>query len=240
MTAKKLIKKLILVLNLKFLTDLEFVAKIKNMIKLAIDNALVIPDLTPTPAEVKSKADKIDDYIVQRKSLIDQQKTLTEKIQNLIGEVNDNLVDEWMPYVQNTIDGDTELAKALGYGIKGQSEAESLPLTCVPVVTGIDVNVTGHHILSVICGMDKRTALPKGILRIDVYGQTGGEKPADLVHLIMAGGGYLGQVEKGKFNYELPIDKKGLYEYYVLVYVSKKTKKPFSQSIVYSAFIGQQ
>jgi hypothetical protein len=237
MTVKKLIKKLILFLSLRSLSDNDFVVKVKNMIKLAIDNALVIPDLTPTPAAVKTKVDKISDYIVDRQNLIDQQKTLTEKIQNLISEVNDNLVDEWMPYVQTTIAGNTELAKTLGYGIKGQTEIDPLPLTCVPVVTGIDVNVTGHHILTVICGMDKRTALPKGILRIDVYGQTGGERPDDLVHLIKAGGGYLGQVTKGKFDYELPIDKKGSYEYYILVYVSKKTKKPFSQSIVYSESI---
>jgi len=234
MTVKKLIKKLILILNLKILTDLQFVSKVKNMIKLAITNAAIIPDLTPTPTELKDKVDKIDGYITDRQGLIEQQKTLTEKIQNLISEVNDNLVDEWMPYVQTTIAGNKELAKTLGYGIKGQAETEKLPLTCVPVVTGIDTNVIGHHILTVICGMDKRTALPKGILRIDVYGQTGGDKPADLVHLIMAGGGYLGQVSKGKFDYELPIDKKGVVEYYILVYIDKKTKKPFSQSIVYS------
>jgi hypothetical protein len=91
------------------------------------------------------------------------------------------------------------------------------------------------HIHNNITG---KRRVPKGMLRVDVYGYTGaaGLVIADLAALIALGGGYLGEASRGKFVNAFTANA-GKTEYYVAVYVDKKTKKPASQSPVASSII---
>ncbi len=243
----KLIKKLILALNLWSLTE---AARIKKQLDIAnahTANPALVPGLTPTPASVITMINTQSGYYTLRDSLIEQMKQVTENIHKNGTAINDIFVDQWAPQTQVAIGTDASKAKLLGYGIKGQDTGHTpviasiekvIVLSSHPVIVKIDVNTHDVHFLHIHNNLTGKRKLPAGMLRVDIYGYTGaaGLVIADLAALIALGGGYLGEASRGKFTNVFTTNT-GKTEYYVAVYVDKKTKKPASQSPVASGII---
>jgi len=239
----KLIKKMILILSFHNLSE---TAKTKKQLDIAnahAANTTLVPNLTPTPASVITLINKQTGYYNQRDALMAQMKQVTENIHKNGAAINDIIVDQWRSQTQTALVSDTASAKLLGYGIKNvdsghlttdEEAAKNILLSSHPVVVGINVNTHDEHILTIHNSITGKRGIPKGILRIDIYGYTGaaGVVIADLAALIALGGGYLGEATKGKFVNTFNGSTNGKTEYYVAVYVDKKTKKPTTQSPV--------
>ncbi|MEI6852851.1 MAG: hypothetical protein WCL06_08415 [Bacteroidota bacterium] len=200
-------------------------------------NPTYVPGLTPT-------TDDVDDLLVAAQKLLDKKADLEEQLKantKQIADANDKLVDifvsKWATQTQAAIGMNQDKAVLLGYQIKGQKQVEPPTESTVPLISDIDISVHGKHTLSILNALTGKKALPAGILRTDIYGQTGGTTPADLTQLIANGGGYLGEAVRGKFVNTFSNDKAGETEFYIAVYILKSTKKPFTQSKVVSALI---
>jgi len=234
--AVALVKKLILTVNLHGLKEQDKLQKFTDMQVAHQNNASWVPGLTPTPAVVATQITTAKGYLTQRNNLREQLKQVTEQY-HLAETSLTNTFIAWAGLAQTAIAGDTTKAKALGYGIKGQGPKEPIEDESDPVIVKIDINVYGQHTLHTQNNLTGKRKLPAGIARIDIYGQTGGTLPSDLTQMIANGGGYLGEAAKGKYVNILPTGNTGKAEYYIAVYVSKKTKKPVAQSVVASAII---
>ena len=229
--------KLIIALNFRGLSFLKKLQRMTNIQKNHVDNPLLVPGLNPAPDEVLTKITEAMDELTRHDSLMDQLKASTQKLDAMEVDLESTFVDKWAKQTQNATGMNSEKAKLLGYGIKGENPPEPPTLDNVPVIGKIDNNTHGQHILSILNFMTGKVALPTGISRIDIYGQTGGTQPVDLAALMANGGGYLGEATKGKFVNTFGSQNLGTLEYYFAVYIDKKTKKPFTVSKVASAII---
>ena len=234
---KKLIKKLILVLHLGRLTLAARIMKMTDVKNAHKAYPALVPNLKPPINEVETKLENLNTLIEARSSLEDQVKSKTQEIAEAEAELVDIFVQKYANQTQNATDMDADKAKLLGYSIKGQTPTEPPSPESVPVIGKINVNVKGEHILLIHNNETLKVALPPGILRIDIYGQTGGTRPINLTALIANGGGYLGQATRGKLVNKYGNEHLGEVEYYIAVYVDKASKKPFSQSFVESALL---
>jgi hypothetical protein len=243
----KLLKKLILALNFHGLGEAKTLKKQMDIATAHQNNPTLVPGLNPTPASVITMINTQTGYYATRDNLIEQMKQVTENIHNNGEALNNIFVDQWRPQTQAAIGTNTASARVLGYGIKGiddghtSTEAaldKSIILSSHPVIVKIDVNTHDVHYVHIHNNLTGKRKLPAGMLRIDMYGYTGaaGLVITDLAALIALGGGYLGEASRGKFT-NIFTANTGKTEYYVAVYVDKKTKKPASQSPVASGII---
>jgi hypothetical protein len=235
--AKKLIKKLILVLHfygLPFPKKLQKMVAIKNA---HVANPTLVTGLNPTATDVDTDLINAQKLLDKKADLEEQLKANTKLIYEADAKLTDIFVSKWASQTQAAIGMDEDKAKLLGYDIKGQKEVVPPKSDSIPLIASMDISVHGVHTMYCKNNLTGKVALPDGILRIDIYGQSGGTIPVDLTSLIANGGGYLGQATRGKFVNTLPNDKIGQIEYYIPVYVDKATKKPFSQGKVFSALI---
>jgi len=234
MSKKKLVKKMIIVLLLYGLALEEKLQKMFNIATAHAANAALVTGLTPTPATILTKIAATRTLISNRDALLVQAKSITQEILDNETDLENTFVSEWATQTQNA--GITEAnALLLGYSIKGKKEVVPFPEGSAPLVSTIDINVHGQHTIHIKNNLSGKSGLPPGVLRMDVYGQTGGTAPADLAALIANGGGYLGTAGRGKYINKYTVAKVGDVEYYIIVYVDKITKKPFAYSVVASA-----
>ena len=233
---KKLIKKLIVVVRLAGLTTADFMKSIRKKQQSVAASSLA-SGIVPTPDEVKTKINKMQDSMDAHVILLKSAAEKVIEISEMRGDLTDIMADQWANYIQLNVTTVKEV-KDLGFDSKGDKEKTPLSQESRPLISGIGTNVKGKHILNFINSLNEKKALPPGILRIDLYGLTGGDAaPTNLTDLMSKGGGCLGQVSKAKFIYETPSSGSGKLEYYIAVYISKATLKPFSQSEVVSARI---
>ncbi len=230
-------KKLIVVADMGHQTDLEFVKEVDLKAQSMIDNAGIVTNPNPTGLAVQGKATDMSKEIKARDLLLSEAQQKTTNIAGMRRDLTNILTSKWAPQIQDAVDGDEGKVELLRFRVKGKKLPAPPEPDSNPVFTKIDVNVNGQHTIYIINSFTQKKALPKGILRIDIYGQTGGNTPANLTELIANGGGYLGQATKGKFVNVFNNQKTGTVEYYIAVYVSGKTKKPFSHSKTGSAVI---
>ncbi len=223
--------------NLSKLGEDDYASESGAIIAAVNTHATVVPGLNPTPAAVKTKWDDRNLIKLKKIDLLDQVKQCDADLEASRIDITNDLTDSWAPQIQKIIAGDVGLAHLLRFHIIGSNPPPPTPPESVALCTKIDINIPGKHTIHTIDSITQKKALPKDILRCEVYGQTGGIQPTNLPELITNGGGRVGEIDKGKFVNELPAGNKGKTEYYILVYISKKTKKPFSYSIVYSATI---
>jgi hypothetical protein len=183
-----------------------------------------------------------NNYYTQRDTLMEQMKQVTENIHKNGSAINDIFIDQWRSQTQVAIGGDASKAKLLGYGIKGVDTGhitttvaleKGIAISSRPVIVDITVNTHLMHILHIHNNITGKRRLPKGILRIDIYGQTGGAAPTD--YSLM--GRALGQASRGKFVHTFQLADVGKIQYYIAVYIDKKTKQPVAQSLVVSGII---
>jgi len=234
MSKKKLVKKMIIVLLFYGLALEEKLQKMFNIATAHAANATLVTGLTPTPATILTKIAATRTLINNRDALLEQAKSITQEIIDNVDDLTNTYVSEWATLTQNS--GITEAnAILLGYSIKGKKEVVPFPAGSAPLVSTIDITVHNQHTIRIVNNLSGKSGLPPEVLRMDVYGQTGGERPADLAALIANGGGYLGTAGRGKYVHKYTVAKAGDVEYYIIVYVDKVTKKPFAYSIVASA-----
>ncbi len=233
---KKLKKKLILVLAFRALTLPE---KLQKMMDIALAH-IAKPSyvtLNPLPAAVKTQIEAAQTLYTEREALLEQYKSKTQELHDVEDVLNNTYVDNWLTQTQAATGMTAARAKELGYKVKGDKEKVVLPENSAPAISRISINVHGQHTLYFLNTLSGKVGLPEGVLRIDLYGQTGGTRPADLAALIANGGGYLGQASRGKFVYTFNVTKPGDLEYYIAVYVDKTTKKPIRFSVVESGVL---
>ncbi|MEI8203720.1 MAG: hypothetical protein WCH34_11940 [Bacteroidota bacterium] len=234
---KKLKKKLILVLNFAGLTVKQKIEKMTAIKTAHADNPTIVPNLLPTTTTVEDLITEVYGLFAEHDVVAGQLTTITSKINQKTDALVDIYVSKWATETQIAIAGDETLAKKLNYDIKGDVAPSGKLEDTAPSIIEISNNKHGWHDLKIINIDSQKKRLPKGALRIDIYGQTGGTEPTDLASLIANGGGYLGEATKGKFRHEFPSGNKGKTEFYIAVYISKKTKKPVSQSLVVGEII---
>ena len=239
----KLVKELILTANIHGLTEVEKINKETAIANAHQANPTVVPGLTPTPASVLSLISTLTGYYNLRESLREQLKQVTKEIHTSDENLNNIFVNQWRPQTQTAIGSDESKAKLLGWGIKAQDTGhtpvaaateKAIVLASLPVIVRIDLQTHLQHALHIHNNITGKRKLPAGILRIDIYGQTGGTMPID--YSLM--GRALGQASRGKFVTPLhPVADVGKIVYYIAVYIDKKTKQPIAQSLVVSAII---
>jgi hypothetical protein len=239
----KLVKELILTANISGLTEVEKINKETAIANAHQANPLLVPGLNPTPASVITLINTQNGYLTQREALREQLKQLTAEIH--AGDVNLNniFVNQWRFQAQTAIGSDESKAKLLGWGIKNIDSGHTptsvalgkeIVLASLPVIVKIELNSHLLHILHIHNNITGKRALPKGMLRTDIYAQIAGTMPAD--YSLM--GRALGQASRGKFvTPAYPLADVGKIVYYIAVYVDKKTKQPVAQSVVASAII---
>ena len=256
MASKKVLnKKLILTADFQGKTQEEKLTKETDMVKAQIANPTLVPTLNPTAAAVQADIVAITDpntgLIHQRAVLEAQTKALTLQINKGIEDLKNIIVDQWMPQTQTALTATPALAAVaesnaalLLFGVKGQATGHGTTTIAntartaasAPVIAKID-NLHNQQTLHIHNNITGKIGHPKDILRVDVYGQTGGTQPADLAALIANGGGWLGTAKRGKFVYTPTTANMGKTEYYIAVYIDKTTLKPIANSVVASEAI---
>ncbi|HEX7415427.1 MAG TPA: hypothetical protein VF411_15395 [Bacteroidia bacterium] len=258
---KKLSKKFLLTADFRGLTKEEKLTKETNMTLAQIDNPTLVPGLTPTGLTVQAQIVVLTDpntgLIHQHDVMAGQLYAMTEDIDKKITAIKDIIVSKWMPQTEAALTATPALAliaeknaKLLLFGVKGVAGGAAQTSSVMemgktaeskPVIARIDTNVKGQHTLHEHNSITGKIGHPKKtVLRIDVYGQTGGIPPANLTDLIKNGGGWLGTIKRGKFVNVYTVTtgtggNKGLEEYYILVYIDAVTLKPAAQSKTDSA-----
>lgn len=235
-------KKLILSSDLSGKTEAEKANRELELATAHQNNPTLVPGLNPTPSSVISQINAKNALFTQREYLRDQLKQITEDIHIADKAITAIFVDQWASQVKTAIGNDASKAKLLGWGIKnidsghittGVAMAKEIILASHPNISRIDFNVHQQQSIHIVNNITGKRRLPKGILRIDIYGQTGGTMPTDYSLL----GRPLGQASRGKFVHTFQLADVGKIQYYIAVYVDKKTKQPVAQSPVASAII---
>jgi hypothetical protein len=234
---KKLYKKLILVMNLYGLSFVEKLEKMFGIQKAHTDHPTYVPGLDPTPADVATKIDDAKKLLAEETDLKEKLKANTQKQLDAETELTNIFVSRWIPQTQTADDMTIARAKELGYGIKGEKEVKPPSAESFPLIAEVVTTAHGQHTIFCHDNLTKKIKLPDGILRIDIYGQTGGTRPENLEKLIANGGGWLGQVTRGKYEHKYGANGIGSVEYYIAVYIDKATKKPFSCGPTYGALL---
>ena len=235
--AVNLVKKLILALNFRGMLLLDKLQKMVAIKNAHAANSTYVPGLSPSTDDVETELENIQNMLDTCDSLEEQLSAERQKIADAVVKVEDTFVNKWASQTQSAAGMNAERAKALGYDIKGEKQPVPPSTESKPVIVKINVNVPGEHTILCRNSLTNKVALPPGILRIDIYGQSGGAQPANLTALIANGGGYLGQATRGKYVNKYNLEKQGQPEYYIAVYIDKANKKPFSQSFVVSAVL---
>ncbi len=236
-TKKKLIKKLIVTVNLDGLTETERIKKMTDMAIAAQNNPTVVPGLSPTPAQVITRIQAETSLMVQRDTMRASQKQLTAQIYQADFDLKNIFTDQWAPLVQQTIGNDVSKAKLLGFGIKGMDDGSvdeevALASNSHPIISHIDVNVHLQQTLHIKNSQSGSIKLPSDAKQIYIYEQIGGEAPTDIKQMVHAG-----IVNRGRFINHFDVADLGKTVYYIAVYIDRKTLKPLEQSPIEKAII---
>ena len=244
MSKKVISKKIIVTTNFGRLTE-NALSKAFNKLQNGVaNNAPAGLTVSPTTAAVKTQIDARNDLFIVRSGLEAQLKQNTEDIHSADVALKGIFTDQWAAQVQNFPGITVNQIKGMAFGIKGldNSHADTTvadntkTASSAPSIIKIDTDVKGQHTLHIRNNITGKAGHPKDVLRVDVYGQTGGTEPDNLAALVANGGGWLGTAVKGKYLNRLTVNTntKNQPEFYIAVYIDKLTKKPAAQSNVES------
>jgi hypothetical protein len=249
MTKKVVNKKLIVTTNFRGQNESKLGKSFNTLQSNMAANPDIVPTISPMPDVVAIKISTRQALITTGGTLRAQLKQNTEDINSADTELKSIFTDQWATQIQNTPGITLNQIKALSFGAKGfdsgHSAGESAGTTAssdkgagsAPVIAKITQAAHLEHIVHIVNNITGKIGHPDNILRTDVYGQTDGPEPIDLAALIANGGGYLGTAKRGKYISQLNAASIGSIEYYIVVYVDKKTLKPVAQSPVVDATI---
>ena len=217
-------KKFILTALLKNISDALFRRRSRSIVLAQVNNP--IAGLSPTPAEGLSLINELDDAYSLRDTLNRQQLQNTEAIKILKKQVNDMIVDDWMPDVQKYCNGDVALAKLYNFGIKGEYDAESESTVSVknsyPTIVNTISNLHLQVTIELQNNLSKEINLPADAKGIDVYEFVGENLPEGNYKKIMH---YLGRAKKGKYTAYFDSDAAGKWVWLLAAYVPKNEAK---------------
>ena len=217
-----LVRKFLLTANLSGLTEEDFMKNVKGKVKAQADNPTIVAGLTPPVDEVNHKVADLDTLFAKRTSLLSQLRQNTKDIKNGMTEVNDIIIEQWMPQTLVAISGNEGLAKLLGFGTKGTKAAPSDPVSTNNshlVIINIDVSVHLQHTIEVVNNITKNSKKPFDADHIDIYMLVGGDAaPVDIKKMQ-----YLGVATRGKIKNKFLPEQLGQSVWYIAVYVNKKT-----------------
>ena len=245
MSTKVVNKKIIPAANLDHLPEADLSIAYNRLQNGVATNSPTGLTVNPTPANVLIQINSRTTLLTQRSSLEAQLKQNTTNIHSADTALKTIFANQWASQIQNFAGITVAQVKGMGYGVKGLEspvatvEDTSKNASSAPVIIKIDTEVKGQHALHIHNNITGKIGIPKDVLRIDIYGQTGGTAPTNLASLITNGGGWLGTAKRGKYINQFTVTPANLDkpEYYIAVYIDKATKKPAAQSTVESASI---
>jgi hypothetical protein len=216
-----LIKKFILTALLKNISEALFRKRSRAIVKAQVDHP--IAGLDPTPAEGQAVVDQLDTAYNKRETLIEQQLQNSELINQLKKQLNDMIIDDWMPDVQKFCAGDVAVAKGYGFGVKGEYDAEAPKPVSVKTSFPSIVNTTNIlHLQATIeieNSVSKEVALPTDAKSIDIYEYVGDTLPDGDYRKTMH---YVGQASRGKYTAHFDSADVGKNVWLLAAYMPKK------------------
>lgn len=215
-----LIKKFILTALLKSISEALFRTRTRNIVQAQI--AHPVTGLNPAPADGKTLIDDLDEAYDKREDLNDQQLQNTEEINRMKKELNDMIVDDWMPTVQKFCDGDAGVAKSYGFGVKGEYDAEApKPVTVKTSYPAIVNTISNLHLqvtLELENNVSKEVVIPPDAKGIDVYVFIGEVLPEGDYKKTMH---YSGRATRGKYTVHFDSEDAGKWAWVLTAYVPK-------------------
>jgi hypothetical protein len=245
MSPKVTDKKTIVTTNFEGQTETELGKSFNKLQNGGATNAPTGLTLNPTPAQVLTKITARTGLITTRSGLEAQLKQNTKDIHTADSGLKAIFTDQWASEIQSFPGITVNQILGMGFGVKGLEPQGLLVMdaaktaTSAPVIIRIETDIKGQHSLHIHNNITGKIGHPKDVLRIDIYGQTGGNAPANLAALIANGGGWMGTAKRGKYvnQFTVTAANQGKIEFYIAVYIMKATKKPAAQSVVESATI---
>jgi len=245
MSPKVVNKKIIVTANCDGLTEAELGKLFNKLQNGGANNCPAGLVLNPTPAAVETKITARTALYTTRSGLEAQMKQNTKDIHTADSGLKTIFTDQWANEIQNFAGITVNQIEGMGFGIKGLEPQGLLVMdaartaTSAPVIIRIEIDIKGQHTLHVHNNITGKIGHPSDVLRVDIYGQTGGTAPTSLATLIANGGGWLGSCKRGKYvnTFTVSAANQGKSEFYIAVYILKSTGKPAAQSVVESASI---
>ncbi len=218
---KKLVKKLILALNFRYLTSKSKLQKMTSISAAHDENSGFVPSLSPTTIVVNDKIAVVNELYIQRAVLEEEIQGITKDIQTKESELENIFVDKWMKQTQDAINGDETKAKTLGYDIKGEqaelNKASSTSIeNSVPLIAGVSFKASLTQEIEIINSESKDYILPFDAQALELYEFIGDAEPSNIKKMT-----YLGPVKRGKFINHFEEADKGKIVWYIAVYRGK-------------------
>jgi len=238
MTKKVINKQVTVTANLTGLTDADFSSKTGGYGQAVTENILLLPTITPAGTVVTTKVGLLNTMFLDRDDIIKLLKAKTAEIAAAKAELNNIVVVQWVPQIQEACGGDPEKIKLIGFGIKGIDDGKAAVVVGMasgshPIINYVDTKVHLQHTVSIINSLTGGRAVAKGASRTEVYMQIGGTVPPNDISKMS----HVGAAKKGFRKVNFDISNLGNTVYYIAVYIDKKTGDPLEMSPVYSAFI---
>jgi len=237
-TPKKLIKELILISGLRGLNFSDFIKRVLGLSNAAIKNPTIAPNLDPTPAVIKAKADAFNLLLSERIAIAIAYKAKTVCINTAKSELLRLINYSWAHQAQTAVAGKADLASKLGWFVKGIYTGEATVVVGMvndscPIINHVDNKVHLEHTVSIVNNLTGKPKLAKGAGRIEVYMQIGGDTaPNDISKM-----SHLGTATRGKYHKKFNVEDLYKPVYYMAVYINKKNQKTMTQSQVHKAII---
>ena len=137
MTKKKLVKKLIVVLDIANKTDSQKLDKFGNICN-GIDGDSSFSAITPTTASTRLLIAGVQTNVTLRDTLLTQIKTITVNVNKAIEDINNVMVDSYAKQVQVISNGNKTKVTGTGFSIK--SDGTVAPDN-VQTVTGLGLTI---------------------------------------------------------------------------------------------------
>jgi len=215
-----LIKKFILTALLKNISEALFRSRTRNIVQAQVDHP--ITDLDPPVTAGSALIVDLDKEIAKRDDLSEQLLQNTEKINKLKKQLNDLIVDSWMPTVQKFCNGDAGIAKMYFFGIKGEYDGASPSPVSVKSSYPSIVNTINNAHLQVTIELEnnvsKEIVVPNDGLGIDVYILVADTLPEGNYKKTMH---YSGRATRGKYTVHCDADAAGKTAWILAAYVPK-------------------
>ena len=239
-TKKKLIKELILVSGLTGLPLPDYVKRVDVLADAAIANSTIVPDLDPTPLEIKTRTAGITKAVGERTLMESAVLAKTAAINKDRSELTNLINNVWAPYSQIACAGDAEKAKLLAWYSKGVDTGEADAKAIVgsvtdsyPSIQKIDSSNHLMHTANIRNSASGKRGVPLDAKSTELYMQIGGLTPPVDYRTMQ----HVGAVLNGNRVINFDAADIGKPVYYLAVYIGLKSKIAMIQSPVKSAVV---
>ena len=231
-------KDVIVVADLSGIPAKQKVEKIGVYANLMTDNPTIVANISPTAAVLQTKVDLINAKFVKHKTMEEALMAFTKEINKDVKEASDVVVKEWVGQVSKACAGNILLIEKLGFGVKNTkvkltTATRGRVTNSNPIISEVDSSVPNRHKIFVINSKTGKAGKPADALQTSVYGQIGGVTPNDVNKMIT-----FGIIDRGVYIHDFDPADKGKVVFYIIAYISKKTKKAVAFSPVFMAYIG--